>query len=209
MLTTAGKYLHKAPPRADILSVFAGIRPLVKTRRGPEHRGAFARITHHIDGSGLLTIAGGKWTTYRNMAEDCVDQAATLGGTAQKTVRHADAAHSRLSMHANESGVLAGYGSDATAIQELIRSDPRLGEPLHPALPYRRRGSDLGRAAGDGADRGGRPLPPHAGAVPERAGRDRDGAARGGADGWRTASRYELDSWPNRCIYSGRQGLRC
>ena len=80
ILETAGRYLARAPQRADILSAWAGIRPLVKSRSG----GATASLSRdhsvHIDPNGLVTIAGGKWTTYRHMAEDCVNQAAMLAG---------------------------------------------------------------------------------------------------------------------------------
>ena len=66
--------------REDILSVYVGIRPLVKAAGGlRQDRGTLARPYIHVDNSGLLTIAGGKWTTYRHMAEDCVDHAITLG----------------------------------------------------------------------------------------------------------------------------------
>lgn len=78
LLETAGRYLARAPSREDIRSVFVGIRPLV--RSGSAKRTAAISRDHaiHIEPSGLLTIAGGKWTTYRRMAQDCVDQAATL-----------------------------------------------------------------------------------------------------------------------------------
>jgi len=78
LLETAGQYLHHAPSRADVLSVFVGIRPLVGA--GGANTAALSRDhTIHIDSTGMLTIAGGKWTTYRRMAEDGVNQAATLG----------------------------------------------------------------------------------------------------------------------------------
>jgi glycerol-3-phosphate dehydrogenase len=78
LLETAGQYLHHAPSRADVLSVFVGIRPLVGA--GGVNTAALSRDhTIHIDSTGMLTIAGGKWTTYRRMAEDGVNQAATLG----------------------------------------------------------------------------------------------------------------------------------
>ncbi|HYD47565.1 MAG TPA: glycerol-3-phosphate dehydrogenase/oxidase, partial [Terriglobales bacterium] len=77
VLETAGAYLAKPPSRRDVLSVFAGIRPLVKSGAG--NTAALSRDhTLHIAGSGLLTITGGKWTTYRHMAEECVNHAATL-----------------------------------------------------------------------------------------------------------------------------------
>lgn len=76
---TAGDYLAKRPTRADVLSVFTGIRPLVKA--GDESNTAALSRDHtiNISSSGLLTIAGGKWTTYRHMAEDAVDHAIVLG----------------------------------------------------------------------------------------------------------------------------------
>ncbi len=78
VLETVGKYLTKAPTRRDILSVFAGIRPLV----GGGHAAKTSSISRghdlFVDGSGLITITGGKWTTYRRMAEDAVNKAATV-----------------------------------------------------------------------------------------------------------------------------------
>jgi glycerol-3-phosphate dehydrogenase len=95
----------------------------------------------HIDRSGLVTVCGGKWTTYRHMAEDCVNQAATLAQLPEKPcVTH----HLRIhGFHdaakedaAKELGSLAVYGSDACEIRKLIETDARLSEPLHAALPY-------------------------------------------------------------------------
>lgn len=136
ILSTAALYLHKKPTRADILSAFAGIRPLVKAGDGSNTAALSRDHTIHIDQSGLLTITGGKWTTYRNMAEDCVNQAATLARLPDKScvTRH-------LPVHGHHSkarrfGPLAVYGSDAPAIQQLIRADASLGKPLHPRLPY-------------------------------------------------------------------------
>ena len=68
ILETAAEYLAKPPTRADILSVFAGIRPLVRAGETKNTAALSRDHTIHIDGSGLLSIAGGKWTTYRNMA---------------------------------------------------------------------------------------------------------------------------------------------
>jgi glycerol-3-phosphate dehydrogenase len=136
ILTTAGQYLTKAPTRNDVLSVFAGIRPLVRAT-GVASTAALSRDhVIHIDRSGLVTICGGKWTTYRHMAEDCVDQAAALAQLPEKRcVTH------HLHIHgfhdaAKESGSLAVYGSDAYEIRKLIETDAGLSEPLHAALPY-------------------------------------------------------------------------
>ena len=81
ILETAGRYLTRPPTRADVLSVYVGLRPLVK---GDGKTSALSRDhVIHVDPSGLLTITGGKWTTYRHMAEDCVDHAITLGKPAR------------------------------------------------------------------------------------------------------------------------------
>ena len=136
ILSTAALYLHKKPRRADILSAFAGIRPLVKNGDGSNTAALSRDHTIHIDQSGLLTITGGKWTTYRNMAEDCVNQAATLAHLPEKPCVTRDLPiHGHLRKTARF-GPLAVYGADAPAIQQLIRADASLGKPLHPALPY-------------------------------------------------------------------------
>lgn len=80
VLETVADYLTKPPTRDDILSVFAGIRPLVKSKFARKTASLSRGHTIEIDGSGMLTITGGKWTTYRRMAEDAVDQAARLVG---------------------------------------------------------------------------------------------------------------------------------
>jgi glycerol-3-phosphate dehydrogenase len=136
VLATAGQYLQKAPRREDVLSVFAGIRPLVRST-GSVATAALSRDhVIHIDTSGLMSIAGGKWTTYRHMAEDCVDQAATLG-----QLQDAPCVTHHLKIHgwsedAVQLGDLAIYGSDAAEIRKLIQADARLGQRLHPLLPY-------------------------------------------------------------------------
>jgi glycerol-3-phosphate dehydrogenase len=136
ILTTAGLYLHKKPTRADILSAFAGIRPLVKSGDGNNTAALSRDHTIHIDQSGLLTITGGKWTTYRNMAEDCVNQAATLAQLPEKPCGTKTLRIHGHHPNAKRFGSLAVYGSDAAAIQQMIKADAALGERLHPALPY-------------------------------------------------------------------------
>jgi glycerol-3-phosphate dehydrogenase len=78
LLSTASRYLAGKPTRADVLSVWAGIRPLVRASDGANTAALSRDHVVHIDKSGLVTVCGGKWTTYRKMAEDCVDQAAML-----------------------------------------------------------------------------------------------------------------------------------
>jgi glycerol-3-phosphate dehydrogenase len=136
LLSTAGQYLAKAPKREDVLSVFAGVRPLVRAT-GAASTAALSRDhVIHIDRSGLVTICGGKWTTYRHMAEDCVDQAATLAQLPERPC-----VTRTLKIHGfrdaeKQPDALAVYGSDAAAIRQLIEADPRLGGKLHAELPY-------------------------------------------------------------------------
>jgi glycerol-3-phosphate dehydrogenase len=137
ILETAGHYLEKIPSRQDILSVFTGIRPLVKT--ADEKNTAALSRDHiiHISNSGLLTIAGGKWTTYRLMAKACVNYALSLAGLESKPC-----ITEQLNIHGfhktpEKFGEFALYGSDAPAVQDLVRADPIRENRLHPALPAR------------------------------------------------------------------------
>jgi glycerol-3-phosphate dehydrogenase len=136
MLETAALYLEKKPTKADILSVFAGIRPLVKSGEGTNTAALSRDHTIHIDKSGLLSIAGGKWTTYRNMAEDCVHQAATLADLPDKPCVTKNLNIHGFAPHAERFEALSFYGTDAIAIREIIAADPSLGEKLDAELPY-------------------------------------------------------------------------
>lgn len=136
ILETARLYLEKKPARSDILSVFAGIRPLVKSANGSNTAALSRDHAIHIDKSGLLSITGGKWTTYRNMAQGCVDQAATLADLPEKPC-----VTQTLRIHGHHSdtqsfGPLAVYGADALRIRELIAADATLSRELDSQLPY-------------------------------------------------------------------------
>jgi len=136
ILSTAGQYLTKTPSRSDVLSVFAGIRPLVRAE-GVASTAAMSRDhVIHIDASGLMTICGGKWTTYRHMAEDCVDQAATFAQLGEKPCVTRDLRIHGYHASPQELGTLAVYGTDAAEIRKLIDDNPRLGDTLHRELPY-------------------------------------------------------------------------
>ncbi|HEY1987059.1 MAG TPA: glycerol-3-phosphate dehydrogenase/oxidase [Terracidiphilus sp.] len=145
ILETAARYLTRPPTRADVLSVYVGLRPLVK---GDGKTSALSR-DHiiHVDPSGLLTITGGKWTTYRHMAEDCVDHCITLGRLRDDPCKTRNlkihgypegASRSSSEIDAPQNGYdpLAVYGSDAEAIRTLALTRTSLGERLHPELPY-------------------------------------------------------------------------
>jgi glycerol-3-phosphate dehydrogenase len=136
ILQTASLYLAKKPVREDILSVFAGIRPLVKAVGAANTSSLSRSHAVRIENSGMITICGGKWTTYRHMAEDCVNQAATF---AQLPERPCATANLNIHGHlpnADRFGPLSVYGSDAPKIRALMESDPALAEPLAEGLPY-------------------------------------------------------------------------
>ena len=136
ILTNAAKYLSKRPVRSDILSVYAGLRPLVKVGDAKSTSALSRDHTILISNAGLLTIAGGKWTTYRKMAQDAVEQAQTMAGLEERpcTTEHLQI-HGWTRQSIPEPN-LRVYGADAPAIQELARKEPGLAEKLHPKLPY-------------------------------------------------------------------------
>lgn len=140
ILETAGRYLTRPPTRADVLAVYVGLRPLVKTDSGNGKTSALSRDhVIHVDTSGLLTITGGKWTTYRHMAEDCVDHAITLGRLRDELCPTKNLKiHGYLEVAESEEGSedpLAVYGSDAEQIRTLA-ANPALARRLHSDLPY-------------------------------------------------------------------------
>jgi glycerol-3-phosphate dehydrogenase len=135
ILDTAGGYLARRPARSDILSVFTGIRPLVKAGDAASTSALSRDHTIHISRSGVLTITGGKWTTYRKMAEDCVDHAIVLARLTERPCLTRDLRVHGFHRHAGHFGQLAGYGSDAIGMQDMMRAQPELARPLHGALP--------------------------------------------------------------------------
>jgi len=136
VLQTASLYLAKKPGRSDVKSVFAGIRPLVRAGDANNTAALSRDHTIRIENSGMITVCGGKWTTYRHMAEDCVNHAATLGRLADRP-----SVTDHLNIHgfhpsASRFGRLAVYGSDAPAVQGLMEDEAALAEPLDAELPY-------------------------------------------------------------------------
>ncbi len=137
LLSHAARYLTKDPSREDVLSCFAGLRPLVAAGDGEDTASLSRDHTLHVSSSGLVTIAGGKWTTYRKMAEDVVDHAIILGGLEPRECITRELAIHGFHARPERFGNLAPYGSDAPEVEALIRSEPHLGEPLHPRLRSR------------------------------------------------------------------------
>jgi glycerol-3-phosphate dehydrogenase len=134
VMTHACKYLTKDPTPADVLSIFAGLRPLVKAGDSSDTAALSRDHSIIISGSGLITLTGGKWTTYRKMAEDVIDQVETLGGLEHKRCETEDMQiHGWTKTEATRIN-LAPYGADALQIQELIENEPALGELVHPDL---------------------------------------------------------------------------
>ncbi len=136
LLAHANRYLSRDAAADDVLSAFAGLRPLVAA--GEAGTAAISRDhTIHIAGSGLVTVAGGKWTTYRRMAEDAVDAATAVGELDPRSCPTADLAIHGFDRDPEGHGELAGYGAAAPAIEALIRDEPGLAAPIHPDLPIR------------------------------------------------------------------------
>jgi glycerol-3-phosphate dehydrogenase len=136
LLSHAARYLASHPTRADVLSVFAGLRPLVKSGEGEETATYSREHAILVSNSGLVTIIGGKWTTYRKMGEDAVDRAADIAGLEQ-----VPSTSSRQKIHGwceeVENVPWGIYGSDAEEVGKLVPKGYSGNDPLHPSLPYR------------------------------------------------------------------------
>ncbi|HWZ03282.1 MAG TPA: FAD-dependent oxidoreductase, partial [Mucilaginibacter sp.] len=137
VLRTAGKYLTKAPVRKDIRSIFAGLRPLAAPQEGAIKTKEISR-SHKIivSASGLISVIGGKWTTYRRMAQDTVDKAIETAKLQPKACVTKD-----LSIHGNKTGSdfndhLYVYGSDREALLALVKENPEWGEKLYFRMDY-------------------------------------------------------------------------
>ncbi len=143
ILRNAGRYLERDPGEEDVLSYFAGLRPLFQ---GGGERGGTKSISREhsviVSDSGLVTLVGGKWTTYRKMAEDTVDDAALVAELPESKCITED-----LRLHGwmargdpdrPHEGHMEMYGSDARTVEDLLATEPGLAEPIHAHLPYAR-----------------------------------------------------------------------
>ncbi|MEC3879714.1 glycerol-3-phosphate dehydrogenase/oxidase [Parapedobacter sp. 10938] len=131
ILETAANYLTKAPKKEDILSVFAGLRPLAAPDDDNDPTKEISR-DHKlmVSPSGLVTITGGKWTTYRKMAEETVNKALDVAGLPAVACQTTTTRIHGYTEH-RYSGHLATYGSDADRIKLLAESNPAWQEKLH------------------------------------------------------------------------------
>jgi len=130
LLEHIAPYLEKRVERGDVLAVFSGLRPLV---HGNSAKTSQLSREHTIEmsGTGLITIAGGKWTTYRRMAQDTVDFAIR-----HKMLAAAACVTSKTLLHGAMANAADEYGSDGAEIEALLEGDARLRQRLDAALPY-------------------------------------------------------------------------
>lgn len=128
------KYASVTIQRSDVKAVFAGLRPLVK--KGSGNKTALMPRDHTIivSNSGLVTITGGKWTTYRKMANDVLNNAVFVAKLPKK-----DCVTEHLKIHGwvntvDKSDTLHIYGSDAEKIKELCNSNETWRQKIHPSV---------------------------------------------------------------------------
>lgn len=136
ILDTVKEYFSVSPVRKDVLSVFAGLRPLAATENDTGSTKEISR-DHKllVNESGLVTITGGKWTTYRKMAEDTVNKAIEIGQLPKSPCQT-----KKLKVHGSTNDFieshLAVYGTDAGGITNLMTENPLLNKKLVDRLPY-------------------------------------------------------------------------
>ncbi|NWJ51409.1 MAG: glycerol-3-phosphate dehydrogenase/oxidase [Bacteroidetes bacterium] len=137
ILRTAEKYLAKTPTRKDVLSIFAGLRPLAAPKGESSKTKEISR-SHKlfVSESGLITITGGKWTTYRKMGEDTVDKAIEVG----KLPPHSSVTKD-LPIHGSLKDLsrndhLRVYGSDLDELLALMNENAAWSEKIDPRMPY-------------------------------------------------------------------------
>jgi glycerol-3-phosphate dehydrogenase len=132
LLTHAARYLTRDPEPSDVLSVFAGLRPLVAAPDAESTASISRDHVIEVSPAGLITITGGKWTTYRRMAEEVIDHAEMVAGIGtRRCVTHDLRVHGACDPI---QGSLSVYGSDATSIQALMDGDKTLRSPVHSDL---------------------------------------------------------------------------
>jgi len=136
ILKTAELYLVKPPRREDVLCIYAGLRPLAANPENPESTKEVSR-RHKItlSSTGLLSTVGGKWTTYRRMAEETIDKAIAAGFLPGKNCITSDLKLTKLSDNSS-AGRLHIYGEKSAEIENIIAGSPELGAHLIAGLPY-------------------------------------------------------------------------
>lgn len=143
ILETAGKYLVRQPRRADVLSIYAGLRPLAASEGSGAERTKEISRSHKIlvQPSGLVTITGGKWTTFRKMGEDAVEKLIAIAGLPAAPSKSAGLLIHGAGQGDGSRGIPQPddvYGTDRVLINELIAARPDLGTKLHPDFEFNR-----------------------------------------------------------------------
>lgn len=135
ILRTADQYLSSSPKRSDVLSVFAGLRPLAAPKKDTHSTKEISR-SHKliVEKSKLITITGGKWTTYRKMAEDTINRAIAVGGLPRRNcVTEGLKIHGYVDLKKDYRAI---YGADSMRIAQLESDHPDLALPLLEGEPY-------------------------------------------------------------------------
>jgi glycerol-3-phosphate dehydrogenase len=139
ILETAGRYLTKKPKREDVRCVFAGLRPLAAPKKhADEAKTKEISRSHKLlaSDSGLITITGGKWTTYRVMAEETVDLAIKTKGLEFKPCKTRKLKIHGYRQNPDRNNHLYIYGSDIEQILQLQKSNPAYAQKLHSELEF-------------------------------------------------------------------------
>lgn len=143
LLQHVAHYFGRRPTASEILSMWSGLRPLVR-KQGAKSTAALSR-EHEVlvSPTRLVTVVGGKWTTYRRMGQDTIDIAARVAGlpprpcvTANLPLHGSPAAGGRPESP-SAADPMSVYGTDAPRILALGADQPELLQPIHPRLPYR------------------------------------------------------------------------
>lgn len=137
LLTHAANYLNKAPKRSDILSVFSGIRPLVKSNEKEKTSSLSRDHVISVSKSGLITIVGGKWTTYRKMAEDVITKAIEVSSLPDHPCITKTLPLHGFTKEVNSSHFQSLYGTDIAILDAFIQKEKKLSKLIHPRLPYK------------------------------------------------------------------------
>jgi glycerol-3-phosphate dehydrogenase len=159
LLDQANHWLARSIDRDDVVGIYSGLRPLLSAGAGKDGTSTLSR-EHAVlrPAPGLVLIAGGKYTTYRVMAQDAVDAAVASraelvndtvpGSTTDKlplvgaagyasawAARERTAREAGLSLATIEH-LLRRHGDRATTVLDLVANDPELAAPIHPEAPY-------------------------------------------------------------------------
>ncbi len=138
ILQTAGRYLARAPKRSDVLSTYAGLRPLAANEGDEGAKTKEISRSHKIivEESGLVTITGGKWTTFRKMGEDTMDKVIQTTGLSRNPSQSAEILIHGATGSSPDRRREDIYGTDRSLLDKLVEEEPELAQRLHPAAKF-------------------------------------------------------------------------